>query len=56
MMSQPKKTPKTHQEMTPEEREAEHLRRLREGVEAAKSGVLKVGKKTTESADDSKEK
>ena len=55
-MVQPKKTPKTHQEMTPEEREDEHLRRLREGVEAAKSGVLKVGKKATESSGDSKDK
>lgn len=37
---------KSVEEMTPEEREAEHLRQVRELIEATKSGVLKVKKKS----------
>jgi hypothetical protein len=39
----PKKNPKTHAEMSPDEREEEHIRRLQEEVDAVKSGVLKRG-------------
>lgn len=41
---------KSVEEMTPEEREAEHLRGLRELIEATKSGVL-VKKKSSPSAE-----
>lgn len=43
-MSPPKKNTKSHSEMSADEREAEHVRRLREEVDAVKSGVLRRGK------------
>ncbi len=44
-MSTSKKNPKTHTEMSPDEREEEHVRRLQEEVDAVKSGVLKRKRK-----------
>jgi hypothetical protein len=35
---------KSHEEMSPEEREQEHVRRLHEEVDAVKSGILKRGR------------
>jgi hypothetical protein len=57
VVSTPKKNPKTHAEMSPDEREEEHVRRLQEEVDAVKSGVLRRGKqeKVSASADDEKE-
>jgi hypothetical protein len=43
-MSQDQKPNKSAKELTPNEREVEHLRRLRQAVEGAKSGVLMKGK------------
>jgi hypothetical protein len=42
-MSTSKKNDKSHLEMSPEEREEEHVRRLHEEVDAVKSGVLRRG-------------
>jgi len=39
-----KKEAKTHAEMSPDEREEEHVRRLQEEVDAVKSGVLRRGR------------
>jgi hypothetical protein len=35
---------KSREEMSPEEREQEHVRRLHEEVDAVKSGILKRGR------------
>jgi hypothetical protein len=40
-MSKPKTDQRPSEKMTPEEREAEHARRLREEVDAVKSGIHK---------------
>jgi hypothetical protein len=42
-MSKPKSNPKTYSEMSPDEREEEHVRRLHEEVDTVKSGVLRRG-------------
>jgi hypothetical protein len=40
-MSKPKTDHRPYEKMTPEERESEHARRLREEVDAVKSGIHK---------------
>jgi len=54
-----KKEAKTHAEMSPDEREEEHVRRLQEEVDAVKSGVLRRGqhgKASENTVGDNKEK
>jgi hypothetical protein len=48
-VSTSKKNNKSREEMSPEEKEAEHVRRLREEVDAVKSGVLRRGKEEKDS-------
>ena len=49
-MSTSKTDRKSHHEMSPEEREKEHVRRLQEEVDAVKSGVLRRGRRASEPA------
>jgi hypothetical protein len=57
-MSVEQKPRRPVEKMTHEEREAEHVRLLREEIEATKSGILKRSKKpkTTDKSDEAESK